>query len=238
MNTIIKNQICDLLFSTAYDAQAANGRITEEGLAKLIGVSRMTVRDVIQYLKRIGLVENRRKKGIYLKELSIRELADIYDVRSVFEGLAGRLAAKRIMESDLTHLTNCIKQYNQGLEKNNFREIDQADNAFHRHILMTSGNLYLNQITDGFLLLDRAFALERAFALKYLVRPDGPWTVLPPMPPDFTHEAIIAALATNDPELTEKVIQGHVLTSKKRMMEAITGLRLEEVSQKPPRVAS
>lgn len=238
MNSIIKNQICDLLFSTAYDEQAADECISEEGLAKLLGVSRMTVRDVIQHLKRIGLVESRRKRGIYLKELSIRELADIFDVRSVIEGLAGRLAATRIVKSDFNYLANCICQYNKGLKKNSFREIDQADNAFHRRLLTVSGNIYLHQIADGFLLLDRAFALERAFTLKYLVRPDGPWTVLPPMPSECTHEAIIAALEAHDPERSEKVIQGHVLTSKKRMMEAITGLRLEEVAQKPPKVAS
>jgi DNA-binding GntR family transcriptional regulator len=41
------------------------------------------VRQVLKNLENEGLIEQKRKKGIYLKQMSVEEFSQLYDVRSV-----------------------------------------------------------------------------------------------------------------------------------------------------------
>ena len=75
--------------------------MTEQELGKRFDLSRTPVRDALKVLENEGLIERRKRKGIYLKALSISEVLALYDVRSVLEGFAGRLAAGRAKVKDL-----------------------------------------------------------------------------------------------------------------------------------------
>ena len=65
-------------------------RLTEKTLCELTGSSRSSVREALQLLAREGYVVNEPNRGVRVATLDAQEAADIYQVRSVLEGLAAR----------------------------------------------------------------------------------------------------------------------------------------------------
>ena len=65
-------------------------RLTEKALCELTGASRSSVREALQLLAREGYVVNEPNRGVRVATLDAQEAADIYQVRSVLEGLAAR----------------------------------------------------------------------------------------------------------------------------------------------------
>lgn len=65
-------------------------RLTEKAICELTGASRSSVREALQLLQQDGMVVNQPNKGVRVAVLDAQEAADIYQVRSVLEGLAAR----------------------------------------------------------------------------------------------------------------------------------------------------
>ena len=79
-------------------------RLIAEALATELGMSRMPVREAIQRLSSEGLLVTRPNRGSTVPGLTVDEIAEIFEIRSVLEGLAARLAAPQIDRAARTEL--------------------------------------------------------------------------------------------------------------------------------------
>jgi DNA-binding GntR family transcriptional regulator len=70
-------------------------RLHEVKLTTLLGVSRTPVRAALQKLASEGLLDYTPNRGYTLREFSLGEVINAYEVRAVLEGLAARLSAER-----------------------------------------------------------------------------------------------------------------------------------------------
>lgn len=75
-------------------------RLIVADLTRLLNVSPGPVREAIRRLTGEGLVEVQPNRGASVRLLSTREVADIFDLREVVEGLLARQAAKHIREGE------------------------------------------------------------------------------------------------------------------------------------------
>jgi DNA-binding GntR family transcriptional regulator len=88
-------QAYDRLRQAIIDSEFQPGeRLTELGIAALLGISRTPVREAFARLARDGLVRSTRGWGIEVVDPR-EELTDIYYIRESMEGCAARLAAQR-----------------------------------------------------------------------------------------------------------------------------------------------
>ena len=71
------------------------GRLNEVEIATELGVSRGPVREAMQRLARDGLVELQAHRGAFVRELTQREVRDLFEVRVALERTVARLAASR-----------------------------------------------------------------------------------------------------------------------------------------------
>src|SRR5271166_132285 len=71
-------------------------RIVPEQLAREMGVSRTPMLSALKRLSQERLIVWRSRRGVFVRRLSKRELAMIFEVREVLEGLAARRAATLI----------------------------------------------------------------------------------------------------------------------------------------------
>ncbi|MCG2623050.1 GntR family transcriptional regulator [Arthrobacter sp. I2-34] len=74
-------------------------------MAERLGTSSTVVREALTRLAGDGLVVTRPNRGFFVRELNLRELADLTELRCVTEELATRLALERgdvVWESELT----------------------------------------------------------------------------------------------------------------------------------------
>ncbi len=218
MSADLKSAVCELLFAKF---ESGERLITEEMLAGALGVGRLAIREVLHYLKLVGVVESRRKRGITIRKFTEAEVADFYDVRAAVEGLAAKLAAERATADDIRVLTVHAKNYEKWALAKDPDKAHAADYAFHGKIVQISGNGYLQKLSSDFLLLQRAFLIEGMLNRKQSLRALA--AVGMPAGSVVKHAAVLEALAARNPELAESIIRRHVMAAKIANLRQIFG---------------
>ena len=88
---------------------APGSRLTELGLADDMQTSRTPVIAALKALTEQGLVRYASNRGYWVREFSVREILEAYDIRATLEGMACRLAAERRLSEDVVRLLEeCI----------------------------------------------------------------------------------------------------------------------------------
>ncbi len=123
---------------------AAGQRITQEALAESLAVSRQPILQALLLLKRDGLVIDAGGRGVMVAPLTADHIANLYQVRSVLDGLAAREAARR--QANLSfRLIGAGRAATRGRD---LRAMIEADLAFHRAIYEAAGNPLLLQAAE------------------------------------------------------------------------------------------
>ena len=122
----------------------AGQRITQEALAESLAVSRQPILQALLLLKRDGLVIDAGGRGVMVAPLTADHIANLYQVRSVLDGLAAREAARR--QANLSfRLIGAGRAATRGRD---LRAMIEADIAFHRAIYEAAGNPLLLQAAE------------------------------------------------------------------------------------------
>src|ERR1700757_4870184 len=80
------------------------GRIPERQLCEMLGISRTPLREALKVLAAEGLIELLPNRGARVRQLSERDLAELFDVMGGLESLAGRLACENISDAEITEI--------------------------------------------------------------------------------------------------------------------------------------
>ncbi len=145
---------------------------SENELAALLGVSRVTVRNALQKLTSLGLIETRFGEGsfitdalpgismnslipiAYLKENSLQE---ILEYRRVLEGNVAELATKKASAEDVSKLEEAYLAMDK--VKDDLEQFSKADLNFHLLLANTTKNSLIIQTFYIFSdVLNRAFS--------------------------------------------------------------------------------
>jgi DNA-binding GntR family transcriptional regulator len=93
----LAQRICDQLQQMIYSGEIAAGeRLNEAALALRMGTSRGPIREAIRMLSGIGLVVAVRNRGVFVREISVREMLEIYELRALLFGQAAEHAAEHL----------------------------------------------------------------------------------------------------------------------------------------------
>src|SRR6202163_3350526 len=97
--------LADRAFAALHDAIVAGHlapgeRLPIEELGLALGMSAMPIREALRRLDAAGLVENIPHRGARVTDLSITDLAEVYEARVALEVLAIRRAAERFTPED------------------------------------------------------------------------------------------------------------------------------------------
>ena len=88
----VRAKVLENLRQTIIERQLEPGqRLIERELVELTGVSRTSIREALRELAAEGLVTTVPNKGTVVASVSAEEARQLYEIRSVLEGLAGRL---------------------------------------------------------------------------------------------------------------------------------------------------
>lgn len=133
------------------------GRLpTEHTLARRFRVSRPVVREAIQGLKALGVVESRPKSGLRVLPFDLtahfdqliprirtdEERAELYELRCLLEPAILRLAAQRVTPAALDRLERLLEPP-LGRGEDGIREGLARDVAFHEEIWRIAGNRFV-----------------------------------------------------------------------------------------------
>lgn len=143
-------------------------RLSDDHLARELGISRSPVREAINQLASEGLLELRPRSGAYVKEPDPDELEELYELREALEGFAARKAATRIDRAGQAELDRLCRDMRAVVEECRARPTKIADAdlvqrflandlEFHKVILSAAGNGRMTKLVADFKILTRVF---------------------------------------------------------------------------------
>lgn len=204
----------EVVFETLRDAiingkLAPGERLMEVQLAEEMGVSRTPVREAIRKLELEGFVVMVPRKGAYVAGVSIKDIADVFEIRAALEALAARLAAERITDDELDHLERAIVSINKVSDGKNIDKVVESDTDFHDIIYQASRNKRLINIITN---LKEQIQRFRATSLAVTGRTK---TAVE------EHKQIAEALSDRDAELAAELARRHIENAENVMLNAL-----------------
>lgn len=144
----VRTQVIDNLRQAIIDRRFLPGqRLIERELVELTGVSRTSIREALRELTAEGLVTSLPNRGNVVTEVSSKEAEQLYEVRSVLEGLAGRIFVRHASAKDRFELAKAMQDIERAASAG--ISILDAKNRFYEVLFAGGGNDALRTIASG-----------------------------------------------------------------------------------------
>ena len=140
----LREVVCETLRDAIRSGVLQPGeRLMEMQLAEELGVSRTPVREAIRKLELEGYVIMIPRRGTYVASLSIRDINEVFEIRTTLDSLASGLAAERITDEELERMQRLLVAIGSYIEEGNMEKIVEADMEFHDILYQASRNTRL-----------------------------------------------------------------------------------------------
>jgi DNA-binding GntR family transcriptional regulator len=191
-------------------------RMMEIQLADEMGVSRTPVREAIRKLELEGFVVMIPRKGAYVAGISLKDIADVFEIRAALESLAAALAAERITEEELESLECSLVKVAECTEADDLEALITVDTDFHDILYKASRNERLVQIVSNL-----REQIQR-FRMTSLSQPGRMKDAME------EHRKLVEALSERNIELARTLAREHIEYAESSMLEVI---RTTEIGQ-------
>ncbi len=190
-------------------ASSEDNPVREADIARHFNVSLPPIREALSNLEEKRFVVRRRKKGTYLRSFSLKEINDMYDLRSVMEGLAARLLSGIANDAVIKELNEAVNEYEQQVPGRNSRILAGIDYKFHSLIVESCGNERLVE------------QIKESHVITKSFRKTGGKTNVPESPANnpYTHRRILEAIAKPDGAAAENLMKKHVEWAKEHVIK-------------------
>ena len=206
--------IQDLVFTTLRDEILSGElepgeRLNTSQLSERLGVSRTPIREALNRLTSIGLVENIPHRGAFVRKLSIEEIIEMYYIRAALEGIAARLAARNLTEEEIQQLLQYCDQMESHLSTGHYQKILDTNFEFHSIIYQAAQSPRLQNLILQYY---RHSEQYRALGLE-----------LPGRYAEICqeHRNLALALAERDMEGAESNAREHHLNTARRIAKSV-----------------
>ncbi|MBS3984093.1 MAG: GntR family transcriptional regulator [Selenomonadales bacterium] len=182
-------------------------RLMELQLAEDMGVSRTPVREAIRKLELEGLVSMVARRGAYVSDLSIRDIAETFEVRAALESLAAGLAAERIVPEELEQLERVLVEIGTCEQQGTIERMVELDEEFHALLFAATRNSRLSQIISN---LREQIARFRRSSLSTPGRIKAVFQ---------EHKSIVEAISDRNSSLAQALAREHIENAEHSLMD-------------------
>ncbi len=186
-------------------------RIPEPLIAGRLGVSRVPVREALRELEAMGLLESRKHAGMVVRQLYARETAELYELRSVLDAYAGRIAGASADPALVALLELRLAAMEAAAQRKDVMAYYEANVHFHWDIMQASGNSQIIAIYQG------AVQKLHLARLRNLSTDVGILNSL------SEHHAMVEAIRSGQAELCAQLMANHVKAAGKRLEKILFG---------------
>lgn len=193
--TIIKNKII-------YHEIKSGKRIIDKNVAEQLSVSRSLVRQVFATLVKEEYLVLVPRSGFYVREITKKEVNEIYNIRKILESYATKLAVPRIPKRDIDELEKTFKKAKKDLDEDEVTSFIETDARLHRLLIDNSGNEYLRKMIDKY---NGKFVFFTVADLSRIERAKEAY---------FVHYEIFKAVKEKKEALAAKLMAEHIENAK------------------------
>jgi phosphonate utilization transcriptional regulator len=191
---------------------SSGAKLNEASLAEMLGISRGPVREAFRALEESGLVRQEKNCGVFVRQISLEEADEIYEIREELEQLVGRKLAATITPQQLKELRALLYKMDKMVAKENVGGYYLLNLEFHDLLVSQTGNkkllaTYRRLVNE--LNLYRRNTLEQHGTLSVSTR---------------EHHEIIDQIAFGNVDAAGKIMRQHVIDSRHRMHRVQAGM--------------
>lgn len=187
---------------------------TEQEWAEMLGVSRLVVREALQALAGIGLIEIRQGRGTFLRDIAESGLFDqltfgldlqltytnVFEARAMLDLAVLELCMQRATPEAVAALEKVLEAMQAAeMDSDLYRELHRE---FHRHMLRAAGNPLLERI--GSMLIETFWQISEA--MPTLVYPSGRSQA----EQIASHRDLVNAIKQGDLSQSRALVSGHL----------------------------
>ena len=175
--------------------------INERELVEQLGIGRTPVREALRRLAQEGLFEVYPRRGMFVTDVDVRNLALISEVRAALEPEAARLAAERATDAERADLQELLGELAGGGSDGSAADdgaLMALDERIHRAVYRCARNDLLEATLEQYYVLALriwTIALDRQHQLKDAVQ---------------EHRALLQAIHDGDGERAAATMRAHV----------------------------
>lgn len=174
-------------------------RLRAEEIAVQIGMSRMPVREAFRRLDTEGYVTIRPNRGAIVTDHTFEEIQELFEIRSVLEGLAARLAAERIGPDEIKELGELLRRMRLG--QRNADDWLSRHWAFHEYICDLSGRKRLVRE------IERLHGALEPYLRLWFFHANRPVIAIK------DHQELLKVISSRNPDKAEAAMREHVLVT-------------------------
>ena len=187
----------------------AGERLNEVALATRLGVSRGPIREAVRLLERDGLVTSVVNQGSFVRQVSIAEASELYDLRAVIVGYACGALAGSIPREGAQELEALVASMDDAAGADAAERYYDLNLCFHDRIMEMaergrSALLYRSLVKEAHLFRRQSLLLGPAMRES-----------------NGEHRAIVEALVRGDAAAAREAAERHHVNGKRRWLRTM-----------------
>lgn len=205
----LRERIADTLRDAIIHGRVKPGeKISEPELAAKFGISRTPIREALRQLETEGFLDVSPRKGARIASITERDVSDFYELKSVLEGYAARLATPLISDKGIDKMESINDQMERLCSEKDWKQVFKLHNEFHDIFLRACGNEQLYQTITGL--------VKKFQRFRILLAMDGKTEGS-----IHQHRAIVVAFKKRDAALAEKLTADNAMFGKETIIKEV-----------------
>jgi DNA-binding GntR family transcriptional regulator len=203
LSDAIVNELKQLIYTGEFKP---GERLNEAALALRMGTSRGPIREAIKVLAGLGIVNAVTNRGVYVRQLSLREMLEIYEMRALVFGYAADRACEHLTEEHKKQFEALLAAMDAACDAEDGTLYYELNLQFHALILTLSNNRRAHQAYDDYV---KELHLVRR---KYFNAPGNMRRS------NIEHRAIFEAIVAANRTRARAAAERHVLAGRARLL--------------------
>jgi DNA-binding GntR family transcriptional regulator len=184
-------------------------RLNEATLAEAMGTSRGPIREAIRVLSGMGLVTPVPNRGVFVRQISIGEMMEIYEMRALIFGFAVERAAELLTPARRKILSTLLDQMEAAATAEKGARYYELNLRFHAALVEFSNNRRAARVYGECV---NELHLFRRPAFNYAAKMRRS---------NVEHRAIYDAIAAGQGARAREIAEAHVRSGRQRLLESL-----------------
>jgi len=196
-------------------------QLKEEEISQRLEISRPPVREALKALEATGLVIRKPRRGVFVPEMTEKDIWEIYTLKSTLYEMAIDLAIPEFTKKEVHRLESLVEKMEACVKEDPFNvlQYQKLHRTFHSIIMDVAGNKRLKTFADN---LHNQVSM---ISYKTLQKREHYLSSL------YYHREILRTIKEKDIKNARKIMKEHVLSALDVLRESLSETYEQEKSQ-------
>ena len=180
--------------------------LREIAIGEELGVSRTPVREAFRQLELEGLIQIIPNRGAYVTGIKVKDIEDIYMIRSKLEGLCARWACDNITKEQLEEMEENIYLAEFHAARGHMEQMAELDNRFHNILYEACNSKMLEHLLKDY--------HQYVWRVRQKTLSSSRGAVS-----NVEHKYIMEAIKEKNPDKAEELANQHMINAYENMVD-------------------